>query len=506
MSHPAVSYEDAKAAIGILPSLAPRPSSTSIRALTTDLVDKLTTIPSEQSADWGFSGLIEQNALYALKTGGTAWLDWVNPGPHRQIGGTAEEQRDAETRWEANKKVFDSEANVRRAINAALNIAVPKQYRGSAGTIGARVYKPNECPKTILNNLRARYGVTTPAETEANDAQWRAGWNPADPIEALFLRLEDCFTFAIASPPPYTEAQMVGKALDAIKKTGLYETAVVEWQGFDDANKTWPELKAHFGEAYEIRLASGAGTSRTGGYVNNATDNDDDSLGSIIQSFHSMQMANNANNQVTNDNISQITAETTALRQALVDTQQQLAMLARTQAQPVQPMAWPHIQPVMPTQPAPAPAAYNAYVPPPATVAVPQYQPPRGRNRKKRGNNPRNNQYPGQATAPTPYAPAPTAGGTIPPFNGGGSANNNNKPAFSNMVKHYNNWNMCYSCGWDVPSWHTSATCNNPNKRRGHTALCDRTNAEEYIKQSYPVCRIAMHKKQLPTNPGPEQA
>ena len=98
MSHPPVSYEDAKAAIGILPSLAPCPSSTNIRALTTDLVNKLTTIPSEQSADWGYSGLIEQNALYALKTGGTAWRDWANPGPHRQIGGTAEEQRDAETR------------------------------------------------------------------------------------------------------------------------------------------------------------------------------------------------------------------------------------------------------------------------------------------------------------------------------------------------------------------------------------------------------------------------
>ena len=196
MSHPAVSYEDAKAAIGILQSLAPRPSSTSIRALTTDLVDKLTTIPSEQSADWGFSGLIEQNALYALKTGGTVWQNWVNPGPRRQIGGNAEEQRHAETRWETNEKVFDPEANIRRAINAALNIAVPKQYRGSAGTIGARVYKLNECPKTILNRLRNIYGRTTPAEKQANEALWSQEWNPADPIEALFSRLEECFLFA----------------------------------------------------------------------------------------------------------------------------------------------------------------------------------------------------------------------------------------------------------------------------------------------------------------------
>ena len=268
--------------------MAPRPNSTNIRALTNDLVDKLTTIPSQQSADWEYSGLVEQDALYSLKTGGSTWGNWVNSGPHAPTNGNADEQKAALTRWEADKKVFDSQSNVLRAIIAAINVAVPKQYRGSAGTIGAKIYKPTECPKTILNNLRSKYGVATPAETEANDAQWRAGWNPSEPIESLFLRLEDCFTFAIASPPPYTEAQMVGKALDAIRKTGLYETAVVEWQGFDEANKNWPQLKAHFEEAYEIRLGSGVGTSRTLEYVNNATDNDDDSLASINQSIQSI--------------------------------------------------------------------------------------------------------------------------------------------------------------------------------------------------------------------------
>ena len=72
MSQPAVTFEDTKAAIGILLSLAPRPNSTNIQALTIDLVDKLTTIPSQQSADWGFLGLVEQDALYALKTSCTA--------------------------------------------------------------------------------------------------------------------------------------------------------------------------------------------------------------------------------------------------------------------------------------------------------------------------------------------------------------------------------------------------------------------------------------------------
>ena len=40
---------------------------------------------------------------------------------------------------------------------------------------------------------------------------------------------------------------MTDKALTAIQSTGLYETAILEWQGFNPANKTWPELKSWWG-------------------------------------------------------------------------------------------------------------------------------------------------------------------------------------------------------------------------------------------------------------------
>ena len=92
MSHPEVSYADAVAAIGTLPTLAPRPCATNIRALTIDLVDKLTIVPSEQSADLGFSGLVEQDAVYALQTL-IPWLilhiraksPWRSPGDLARI-------------------------------------------------------------------------------------------------------------------------------------------------------------------------------------------------------------------------------------------------------------------------------------------------------------------------------------------------------------------------------------------------------------------------------------
>ena len=94
-----VTYADAVAAIGILPSLAPpRPCSTNIRALTVDLIDKLTIIPSEQSADLWYSGLAEQDAVYALQTN-VPWTNWPNPDqiPMTNEAWTPDQSRTART-------------------------------------------------------------------------------------------------------------------------------------------------------------------------------------------------------------------------------------------------------------------------------------------------------------------------------------------------------------------------------------------------------------------------
>ena len=94
--------------------------------------------------------------------------------------------------------------------------------------------------------------------------------------------------------PPYTEEQLIDKALIAIQLTGAYELATQEWDEFNADQKTWHQLKAH-SEAYDICLSSGAGTAGMAGYHGAANAMDDNSLGSINQSIANMQMANNAN-------------------------------------------------------------------------------------------------------------------------------------------------------------------------------------------------------------------
>ena len=62
---------------------------------------------SAQSEEWGYRGLAKQ-LEYALKTN-VAWTDTPNPGPHRTLGLSAADTRDAEATYVAgNLLLFNS--------------------------------------------------------------------------------------------------------------------------------------------------------------------------------------------------------------------------------------------------------------------------------------------------------------------------------------------------------------------------------------------------------------
>ena len=115
--------------IGTLPSLAPRPTATNMCAIEIDLVKKLTMIPSEQSVDFGYSGKVESDVVYALKMK-ILWVDWQNTGPHVTLADnfTDAQITNIQEEYKARKMVWDSQSNVNRAIIAGLNLAFPRTY------------------------------------------------------------------------------------------------------------------------------------------------------------------------------------------------------------------------------------------------------------------------------------------------------------------------------------------------------------------------------------------
>ena len=386
-----VTKTDATAALEDVPTLAPRPTFKNINAMEEAIIDAMEAIPSNQSEDWGYRGMVEDAARYALVCT-TPWIWVADPGatrrgtasnPHPTLGTnlSSEEIASEKATWEAYKEAFNSQQAVKTAVIECLNRCVPKSYRrktgANANNIGHRTYKPSEDPRAIIAELRRVYGTPTPQETRDNDTKFRAPWNvQTETIEDLFSRLEQCYIFSLNPGPAITTEQLIYQAKVCVMETNLYQLAVLEWNGFDPLNQTWAQFKLHFTEAYEI-LQQTTQTAGQMGYhsANNAMTDDDDSITTLQESMANMQTAANENTRVMNDNISQLTATTNQLRQQLATAQQQLAMMAR-QA-PAQAPTQPTTQWAQP--PAPAPYQANPYAPPPyvaTQVATQLPQPP----------------------------------------------------------------------------------------------------------------------------------
>ena len=95
--------------------------------------------------------------------------------------------------------------------------------------LGVLSYKITDDPRTIIQRLRAVYGIATPQEKEENDRRFNEGWPASQPIEEMWDRLEECYAIALMSKPAYTVDQLLDKAKTKITKTGLFSRDILEW-------------------------------------------------------------------------------------------------------------------------------------------------------------------------------------------------------------------------------------------------------------------------------------
>ena len=104
----------------------------------------------------------------------------------------------------------------------------------------------------------------------------------------------------------------------------------------------------------------------------------------------------------------------------------------------------------------------------------------------------------------TPFANRTGGQGGLPPVGGSGGTGGgvtpfaqqtmtrNAAPMYSNIIKRYANWKVCFVCG------HSSKTCPWQLRRANHQEGYDRANANQYIAVGYNACTEAIHKSQLP--------
>jgi hypothetical protein len=276
----------------------------------------------------------------------------------------------AKTVWTANSDVYNLEQNVDRAVIAALELSIPDDFK--SGGVATNGWSGNINAREIIANLKDKYGTPGPADKAKIEAIYMKPYNPSRPFESMFKELGTARMMSILAHVPYRDAQILDKALTKIQVTD-WALSVAE----DANNNNWDAFKDHFIQAYTANQAALAVTH--GGYHGAANTTEDypgdDSLESIQASLLSLQMANNASAQATNDQLSNLTAST---QQQILQLTQQMAMLANSQQMQMMPNPMPTPTYNMPSFHHQAQLAQQPHMPPniPAYIPSPQHTQP----------------------------------------------------------------------------------------------------------------------------------
>ena len=415
--------------------------------------------------------------------------------------------------FERDRNYFLSCVNINRACFTMLDDSVNDRFKVS-NTPNLTGWNTSMAIRDIIVQLNTNYGVPDAMVMHNNDKLFRSPFSATEAPEMLFHRLEQCQEVQTIGQDPYTETHIINVAVRILMQSGMFQPKEFEtWSAVP--HKTYPLLKTFIHEAYTRRLTAITLRNTAGqlGYVANqnmfnvlADDNPDD--GSTDDTATTItHTAAAATTGVSS--IGQTYAPTTATVPSAVATAiQQLAANQTVIMQQMAAMAF-----------APPQAQPNAYhVPPVQSINIPGagFQQNRGRGRggsrggRGRGPNGRNNrqrtpfanhmrggqQLPGQAITPMPGFPffaAPTA-----PPGGFQLATPARRPEFSNTTKQYPNWNVCFTCGFDVEEGHTSATCPTEWRKPNHQEGFNRANAQQYITAGYKPSTKGMHKNVLP--------
>ena len=486
-----ISIEEVTGLLKNPPSLAPRPNFFRLRAIRRHIVNVLKNLQHPWYPIHGWTGMAMQPGLFALLDP----LPFVMPGDpgayptYTQFASTSQ-IRMIDSDFKVRKNMYLTSTNIARAIFLMLTDCVPEQYRVS-NTPGLSGWNQTMSINEILDQLESTYGRPDATALLQNDALYRSSLSNTEAPESLFLRLELCQEVQILANNPYTDAQMLHQAVLLLRQSNILPTKDFDdWE--DVAIKSWPIMKLFFHKRYTKRLTAismnatsgqhGYTTGNQYGLFNMVQDADDST--STDGTSHTAAAATTMVPPPPISTMGQTFATNTspeltnAIAQLVANQNSMMSQMAALSFAPTPPPV-PHV--IVPTQ---------------QTFTGRGGRNAAGGSRGGRGGRGRGRGYRGRPS----FADATQHGAYVPPtvplFGGNIQQPGTRRPP--NPIKRFNNWNYCYSCGFDVEDGHTSQTCPPAWRKVGHQVGCTRDNVQQYLTAGHTPRMSGQHKTQLP--------
>jgi hypothetical protein len=240
------------------------PNNASIQVLQKQLYANAKAIDSTRGGGQdGHLALVMSPAAYLIRTG-VAFAAPAHPGdaPIHAVGATTAQITETNRRFKhelADHRLFRT---VSEEMKQQILLAVPNRYycrleNVDFGYADVTVYD-------IFNHLKLNYAIIEPEEIEQNRLQLTNAWNPDEPIEDLWHRIQEIQRFAQAAQEAITDAAALRLTLGVFEATGVFTTATEKWRDKPQIEWTMPTFQEHFAKANKERVRKL--TAQTAGY------------------------------------------------------------------------------------------------------------------------------------------------------------------------------------------------------------------------------------------------
>jgi hypothetical protein len=232
----------------------------------------------------GHLGLIISDASYAMispttDAGPTLWTSPQAPGRvPANTDGTAAQISAAHHIWEEDVQTYWTCTSVQQALRKQIISVFEPIYLDILND--KMVGYANISARDMLDQLFETCGNITAVNLEINCEHVRRAWDPQQPVDSLFKKIQDCANYSEAGSVLIGHPQQINIGYAKIFATGHFMSARRRWNEKHAIKKTWTQFKSHFAAAHRQHKQMQGESVVTVGYdsANDAVSQNEDQM------------------------------------------------------------------------------------------------------------------------------------------------------------------------------------------------------------------------------------
>jgi hypothetical protein len=218
----------------------------------------------------GHLGLIILDASYAMIAPATdarptLWIIPQVPGrAPSSTDGTAAQISAARHIWEEDVQTYRTYTSVQQALKKQIISVFEPMYLDVLND--NMVGFANISARDMLDHLFSTYANITAVDLEINFEHMRRAWDPQQPVESLFKKIQDCADDSEAGGVLIGHPQQINVGYAKIFATEHFMMACRRWNEKHLIEKTWTQFKSNFAAAHRQHKQMQGESAATAGY------------------------------------------------------------------------------------------------------------------------------------------------------------------------------------------------------------------------------------------------